>query len=126
VFMPSNWWHGVLNLDDTLAINQDFLSRANFDIVWKNFRKERKKLACVFLRKLKKFHPDLYERALHLNEEDGFIMHDKRHRAHKTPSNTMTIEEAHPVYNSDSDISKSPETSDTSYTHSDREEFDFE
>lgn len=76
MFVPGGWWHGVLNLDLTIAITQNFCNRGNFDAVWKKTRKGRKKLSVNFLRALKTKYPELYERAIQMNEEDGFVMWD--------------------------------------------------
>jgi len=67
MFVPGPWWHGVLNLDDTIAITQNYSNEANFHRVWPCTRVDRKKLACRWLRKLKKHHPSAYKMALEMN-----------------------------------------------------------
>ena len=66
----------MLNLDDTIAITQNYCNRGNFDRVWKDARKNRKKMACKWLRKMKNLDNGLYKRALKLNKEDDFMMYD--------------------------------------------------
>ena len=67
IFVPGNWWHGVQNLDLTIAITQNFANEGNFDKVWFRTRKGRKKLSVRFLAKLKVHHPQLYARAIKMN-----------------------------------------------------------
>ena len=64
IFVPGNWWHGVLNLDLTIAITQNFANDGNFDKVWFRTRKGRKKLSVRFLAKLKARYPKMYQRAV--------------------------------------------------------------
>ena len=76
IFVPSNWWHGVLNLDHTIAVTQNFCNKGNFERVWLRTRKGRKKLSVRFLEKLKVEHPELYKIAIDMNEKDDFVMWD--------------------------------------------------
>jgi histone arginine demethylase JMJD6 len=78
IFVPGNWWHGVQNLDLTIAITQNFCNEGNFDKVWLRTRKGRKRLSVRFLAKLKIHKPELYRRAVQMNQRDNFIMWDKR------------------------------------------------
>lgn len=88
VFVPGGWWHAVINLDNTMALTQNWMSVTNFDKVWKSLRSERKKLSCVLLEKFKKKRPELYQRAVDLNKEDGFIMYNERLKKPRKKSNS--------------------------------------
>jgi len=57
-----------LNLDDTVAITQNFVNKDNFHNVWRTTRKERKKLSVRFLNKLYWWRPELYRQAIEMNE----------------------------------------------------------
>lgn len=74
VFVPVGWWHAVLNLEDSIAITQNFCSRTNFDKVWRRARTGRKKMSVKWLKKLRVSYPDIASRAELLNEVDGFEM----------------------------------------------------
>jgi len=78
IFVPGNWWHGVINVEDTIAVTQNYCGYDNFEDVWKRTRRERKKLAYLWLRNMKKFAPELHRRALQLNQVDGFVMRHER------------------------------------------------
>lgn len=77
IFLPSRWWHVVINIDDTIAITQNFTNKGNFERVWKHFRKSRKNSACNWLRNMKLNNPELFQQAKAWNEEDGFKMYDE-------------------------------------------------
>lgn len=79
VFVPGGWWHAVLNVEDSIAVTQNFCSRANFDKVWVSTRIGRKRMAVKWLQRLKEEYPNLARRAETLNERDNFVMysHDR-------------------------------------------------
>lgn len=86
--MPGGWWHAVLNLDDTVAVTQNFCSKQNFAKVWRETRSGRKKMAVKWLRKLHELHPDLAVTAERLNAEDGFTMPFNKKIAHDADAAT--------------------------------------
>jgi len=85
IFVPGGWWHAVLNLEDTVAVTQNFASRTNFPVVWKKTRKGRKHMAKRWLDKLEEEWPDLAATAHRLNKEDSFefIFSDKSKKKKK-------------------------------------------
>lgn len=74
VFVPTGWWHAVLNLTHTVGVTQNFCSPRNFEAVWCQTRSGRKRMAWKWLQQLKKHEPALAEQALKLNKRDGYIM----------------------------------------------------
>lgn len=77
VFIPGGWWHAVFNVDDTVAVTQNFCSSRNFDRVWRKTRSGRKRMAVKWLHKLEEQHPELAARAVKLNREDDYTMYHK-------------------------------------------------
>lgn len=77
VYVPGGWWHAVFNVEDTVAVTQNYCSSQNFDRVWRKTRTGRKRMAIKWLKKLQKHHPQLATRAVKLNRDNEFIMHNK-------------------------------------------------
>eukprot|EP00931_Biecheleriopsis_adriatica_P045194 TRINITY_DN25907_c0_g1_i1.p1 TRINITY_DN25907_c0_g1~~TRINITY_DN25907_c0_g1_i1.p1 ORF type:complete len:440 (-),score=82.35 TRINITY_DN25907_c0_g1_i1:75-1394(-) len=74
IFVPGEWWHCVLNLDDTIAVTQNYVGRNNFAHVWRSCRKERPCWSHRWLRAMDETMPELASEARRLNSEDGFDM----------------------------------------------------
>jgi histone arginine demethylase JMJD6 len=72
IFVPGNWWHAVWNLDDTLAITQNYVNESNFDDVWPLTRGRRKHMAARWLAAMDKDAPAAAARARELDARDGF------------------------------------------------------
>ncbi|KDO22544.1 hypothetical protein SPRG_11726 [Saprolegnia parasitica CBS 223.65] len=78
VYVPGGWWHAVYNMDDTIAVTQNYCSHANFDRVWRKTRSGRKRMAVKWLDQLKVHYPKLAARAIHLNAADDYTMYEKK------------------------------------------------
>jgi len=102
IFVPGDWWHGVLNLEDCVAVTQNYCGPESFDKIWCRTRKDREKVAFLWLRNMKKFAPRLYGRAMELNDRDGFRMRHQR-----KPGEKLSDDE-----DSSSDSSSTDSTSD--------------
>lgn len=80
VFVPGGWWHAVINLEDSVAVTQNFVSRMNFPAVWRKTRTGRKRMAIKWLGQLDEKMPELGTLARKLNEMDQFHMMTEEER----------------------------------------------
>jgi histone arginine demethylase JMJD6 len=70
MFIPSGWWHVVVNLDFTVAVTHNFCSSSNFPTVFSHTRVSRPKMSKKWLEKLRIERPDLYEIGRKINERN--------------------------------------------------------
>jgi len=94
IFVPGDWWHGVVNREDCVAITQNYCGPDNFDVVWKKTRKEREKVAHLWLRNMRKFAPELADRALEMNRRDKFRMRHERPPHERLPDASSSSSES--------------------------------
>eukprot|EP01126_Amoeba_proteus_P053920 TRINITY_DN659_c1_g1_i6.p1 TRINITY_DN659_c1_g1~~TRINITY_DN659_c1_g1_i6.p1 ORF type:complete len:211 (-),score=43.38 TRINITY_DN659_c1_g1_i6:123-755(-) len=65
VFIPSGWWHSVINLDSTIAFTQNYVSESNLRKVFIFLKtKQDLGLSKKFSDVLTQHHPDLYQQLL--------------------------------------------------------------
>jgi len=93
IYVPGGWWHTVLNLEDSVAVTQNFCSTTSFPAVWQDSVTGRTKLSRSWLKVLQTTRPDLYTIAQSLagsgdgrttaEEELDSIVKDRREKKEK-------------------------------------------
>lgn len=75
IFVPTGWWHTVLNVTETIAVTQNWIDRFNFNVAWTEIKRtEPEKLAAEFGSRLIYVRPELfetYEKVMNDLEKDG-------------------------------------------------------
>ncbi|TMS38301.1 hypothetical protein L596_005059 [Steinernema carpocapsae] len=103
MFVPSGWWHVVINLDNTIAVTQNFCSLNNLEYVWRKTKRSRPKMFRQWIEQLRSHRPDAVRvlDRLQFNEESG--------REHSSSSNESSSSSS----SSDSDSSSSDSDSES-------------
>lgn len=70
MFVPSGWWHVVINMDFSVAVTENFCSSANFSRVFMHTRISRPKMSMKWLARLNMERPDLAKIAQHIIDTD--------------------------------------------------------
>jgi hypothetical protein len=61
IFVPSGWWHTVLNVTETLAVTQNWIDRYNFHVAWTDIQTGDPELRDAFRERLEYVRPELFE-----------------------------------------------------------------
>ncbi|CAD5219650.1 unnamed protein product [Bursaphelenchus okinawaensis] len=73
MFVPSGWWHVVINTETAIAITQNFCSSVNLPEVWKQTTKGRPQFAKHWLRHLKQKRPEVVDRIVQLDQSYDWL-----------------------------------------------------
>ena len=116
IFIPTGWWHVVLNLTDTIAVTQNFFSIYAFKKIWTKVRKERKKMAVKFLDGLKtsKMFAEYHNEAMDMNKKDEFKMYDEVKLLNKKRSVNKSFKEHNSRFYNEEDSSSSSSSNSSS------------
>jgi len=62
IFIPSGWWHAVLNLDETVSVTQNFVNKENLDaVVHSLFHSNMQGVINYWRTRLAALRPELYQ-----------------------------------------------------------------
>lgn len=121
VFIPGGWWHAVINLEDSLAFTQNFMSHCSLEKIWRCLRKERIDLATLFLKSAKEKEKEIYEKIVALNKRDDFYMkeqEDEEKLSNKTQEIIVVNNESLELLNQISEIERERNFSNSSLDNS--------
>eukprot|EP01125_Pyxidicula_operculata_P018709 TRINITY_DN6673_c0_g1_i1.p1 TRINITY_DN6673_c0_g1~~TRINITY_DN6673_c0_g1_i1.p1 ORF type:complete len:399 (+),score=116.35 TRINITY_DN6673_c0_g1_i1:60-1256(+) len=97
IFIPSGWWHSVINIEESYAITQNYVNENNLKRVCDFIKtKKRKQLYYAFEEVMKQHHPQLWEKC-----NDGGLKEKEKTNFGGTTEDTMTWEDV--VGDGDSD-----------------------
>jgi len=74
IYVPTGWWHMVLNLSESIAVTQNVMNSQNFKVVYEDVKKDDRKMKHKLKKRLKKRNREIY---------DKFLSHSSRRHKKK-------------------------------------------
>lgn len=104
MFVPSGWWHVVMNMTDTVAVTQNFVSSTNFHIVWHKTVRRRPKFSQKWLKELSIHRPDLVEltKKIDINSSIGVNSDSSSGSSSSSSSSSCSCSSCNPSESDDS------------------------
>jgi histone arginine demethylase JMJD6 len=75
IYVPAGWWHGVVNLEDSVAMTQNYCGADNFDKIYARMKRDRPGLCERWVKNMRKWRSPLWKRVKWLEKNISDVAH---------------------------------------------------